>query len=619
MLGSTLRSSGQLYIRLAVVLIAVMAFVANELGLDFLLGAFTAGVLYRIFLLADADAREREIVESKLEAVTFGYLIPIFFVVTGVRFDLSSFGTPTALLKIPLFLGLFLVVRGLPILLYRKVIPDRRERRALALLSATGLPLVVAITTIGVAAGQMRASTEAGLIAAAMLSVIIYPMIGMRLAPRATPGGHPGGGRRADVSDARPAARTSRHFRATEGDAVDRRVRARRPRRPSSARRCRSSTPPTSTARAAEYVDALGALDRPARGVRHQGAAARRRWCAGSPRTASVPTSRPRASSRSRPRPASRCPPSCSTATPAAGPSSPRPSAAGVGLVVLDGPQDVEHLDAVATGPVDVLVRITPGVPPATHASMATAHHGQKFGVTDRRGARRCSAPWTASRHLRLRGIHFHVGSQITALGPFVDAVQRVRGLGSFEVLDAGGGLGVPLTPGMDGARHRGVRARARRRDARAPGFAPGTELIVEPGRSLVARAMVTLYRVRTVKTTAGTTFVAVDGGTSDDIEAVTGLRAPAPFAPAGGAHAAADARRAALRLGRRARARRRAPRARARRSRRDGGHRGVHVLAREQLQRHAAPGGGGGRRRAAPRPSCGARRSPTSWPARSL
>ena len=89
-LGSTLRSSGQLYIRLAVVLIAVMAFVANELGLDFLLGAFTAGVLYRIFLLADADAREREIVESKLEAVTFGYLIPIFFVCTGVRFDLHS-------------------------------------------------------------------------------------------------------------------------------------------------------------------------------------------------------------------------------------------------------------------------------------------------------------------------------------------------------------------------------------------------------------------------------------------------------------------------------------------------------------------------------------------------
>src|SRR6478752_2721542 len=190
-LGSTLRSSGQVYIRLAVVLIAVMAFVADELGLDFLLGAFTAGVLYRIFLLADADARERETVESKLEAVTFGYLVPIFFVVTGVRFDLDSLGSVTAMLKLPLFLGLFLVVRGLPILLYRREIPDGRERRALALLSATGLPLVVAITTIGVAAGQMRSSTEAGLIAAAMLSVVIYPVLGMRLAPRATPSATP--------------------------------------------------------------------------------------------------------------------------------------------------------------------------------------------------------------------------------------------------------------------------------------------------------------------------------------------------------------------------------------------------------------------------------------------
>jgi Kef-type K+ transport system membrane component KefB len=190
-LGNTLRSSGQLYIRLAVVLIAVMAFVADELGLDFLLGAFTAGVLYRIFLLAGADAREREVVESKLEAVTFGYLIPIFFVVTGVRFDLESLASPTALLKIPLFLGLFLVVRGLPMLLYRREIPDARERRGLALLAATALPMVVAITTIGVAAGQMRSSTQAALVGAAMLSVCIYPMIGMRMAPRATPSATP--------------------------------------------------------------------------------------------------------------------------------------------------------------------------------------------------------------------------------------------------------------------------------------------------------------------------------------------------------------------------------------------------------------------------------------------
>jgi Kef-type K+ transport system membrane component KefB len=190
-LGSTLRSSGQLYIRLAVVLIALMAFVADELGLDFLLGAFTAGVLYRIFLLAGADARERETVESKLEAVTFGYLIPIFFVITGVRFDLQSLASVTAILKIPLFLAAFLLVRGLPILLYRREFTSARERTALALLSATALPLVVAITTIGVAADQMRSSTAAALVGAAMLSVIVFPVVGMRLAPRARPAATP--------------------------------------------------------------------------------------------------------------------------------------------------------------------------------------------------------------------------------------------------------------------------------------------------------------------------------------------------------------------------------------------------------------------------------------------
>ena len=206
----------------------------------------------------------------------------------------------------------------------------------------------------------------------------------------------------------------------------------------------------------------------------------------------------------------------------------------GVGLVVIDGPMDVDHLDAVASRPVDVLVRVTPDVPPATHLSMATAHRGQKFGVTidEANGVFRAVE---RSRRLRLRGIHFHVGSQITSLDPFVDAVERLGVLGSFEVLDAGGGLGVPLTgdarsPSM--ADH----VRAIDHAMAAAGFAAGTELVVEPGRSLVARAGVTAYSVRTVKDTAGVRFVAVDGGTSDDIEAVIGLRRAAPFALAPGA-----------------------------------------------------------------------------------
>lgn len=212
----------------------------------------------------------------------------------------------------------------------------------------------------------------------------------------------------------------------------------------------------------------------------------------------------------------------------------------GVGLIVLDGPQDVEHLDAVADRPVDVLVRLTPGVPPATHLAMATAHHGQKFGVTLAE-APAVFAAVGASRHLRLRGIHFHVGSQVTALEPFVDAVQRVAALtdlAAFDVLDAGGGLGVPLTPAMDAP---AIAAHVRALDGAmcAVGFRADTELIVEPGRALVSRAGVTLYSVRTVKHTAGTTFVAVDGGTSDDIEAVLGHRAAAPIALRSGPEAA--------------------------------------------------------------------------------
>ncbi len=208
-------------------------------------------------------------------------------------------------------------------------------------------------------------------------------------------------------------------------------------------------------------------------------------------------------------------------------------SEADVGLVVIDGPQDVDHLDQVATRPVDVLVRITPGIAPATHESMATAHHGQKFGVTIAE-APELFRRVDAAPSLRLRGIHFHVGSQITALEPFVDAVARVGALGSFEILDAGGGLGVPLRAEMD-APTTTQYIRALDDAIRTAGFDAATELIVEPGRSLVARAVVTVYRVRTVKTSAGQTFVAVDGGTSDDVEAVTGLRAASPFALAGG------------------------------------------------------------------------------------
>lgn len=177
--GTTIRSSGQLYVRLALLMVAALTFVAARLGLDFLLGAFTAGMIYRLFL-SGAGEKEIETVELKLEAVAFGYLIPIFFVVTGVTYDLHALTSSVkAMVMVPLFLVSFLVVRGLPVRLYRKELPEPSDRRALVFFSATALPLVVAITTIGVEAEQMRPSTAAALVGAGMISVILFPLLGM--------------------------------------------------------------------------------------------------------------------------------------------------------------------------------------------------------------------------------------------------------------------------------------------------------------------------------------------------------------------------------------------------------------------------------------------------------
>ena len=174
----TLETSSQLAIRLAVVVIFALATLAASLGLDLLLGGFVAGVIVRIAL----KGREVELFESKLTAVGYGFFIPFFFVVSGVKFDLTALTEePLRLLELPLFLALFFVVRGVPaLLLYRKQL-DRQARLALAFFSSTQLPLVVAITTIAIEQDHMRASTAASLVGAAILSTMIFPLVGLRL------------------------------------------------------------------------------------------------------------------------------------------------------------------------------------------------------------------------------------------------------------------------------------------------------------------------------------------------------------------------------------------------------------------------------------------------------
>jgi Kef-type K+ transport system membrane component KefB len=180
-LERTLEASNQLAIRVAVLLIFGLLGLAGHLGLDILLGGFVAGMIVRLAL----RGREVEVFDSKLSAVGFGLLIPFFFIYSGMTFDLGALGSAAAIAKLLMFFVLFLVVRGTPALvLYRDVLGPT-QRRALALYSATELPLVVAITTLAVEAGKMDATTSASLVGAAMLSTLVFPFAAIALQERA--------------------------------------------------------------------------------------------------------------------------------------------------------------------------------------------------------------------------------------------------------------------------------------------------------------------------------------------------------------------------------------------------------------------------------------------------
>jgi Kef-type K+ transport system membrane component KefB len=178
LLEQTLESSSQLAVRLILMLVFALALLAFELGLDLLLGGFAAGIITRQVL----RTRELPAFHSKLTAVAFGVFVPFFFIVSGMNLDITAlFASVSGVLKMLLFFLLFLLVRGTPaLLLYRQVL-DKRERTALALMSSTQLPLVLAITTLASDTGHMRASTAAALVGAAVLSTLVFPVLGLRL------------------------------------------------------------------------------------------------------------------------------------------------------------------------------------------------------------------------------------------------------------------------------------------------------------------------------------------------------------------------------------------------------------------------------------------------------
>ncbi|MEU6123698.1 cation:proton antiporter [Streptomyces sp. NPDC047123] len=191
---TTLHTSGQFAVRFVMLLLVAMLALSQAFGLDVLLGAFAAGLLTRLVLQGAAPESSEEVL-AKVEAMGFGFLVPLFFVVTGIEFDLASLlDGGRALALLPLFLGLFLVVRGLPAYALAPRDLSPLSRRALTLYSSTCLPLVVAITTIGLDEKVLGKDEAAALVGAAMISVLVFPLLGMRVRGRARKGssGRPG-------------------------------------------------------------------------------------------------------------------------------------------------------------------------------------------------------------------------------------------------------------------------------------------------------------------------------------------------------------------------------------------------------------------------------------------
>ena len=178
-----MHSSTQLPVAISLLLLASFDLLSRTIGMEAVLGAFAAGMVVGLASKGEPGKPFRE----KMEAICFGFFVPFFFVVSGVNLNLGALLHSTkSMLLVPLFLFLFLMVRGTPALLYRKDIP-RYERLPFALYSATALPMVVAITNIGVRTGQMGTDIAAALVGAALMSVLLFPAIAGSLLSKAIP------------------------------------------------------------------------------------------------------------------------------------------------------------------------------------------------------------------------------------------------------------------------------------------------------------------------------------------------------------------------------------------------------------------------------------------------
>jgi diaminopimelate decarboxylase len=189
---------------------------------------------------------------------------------------------------------------------------------------------------------------------------------------------------------------------------------------------------------------------------------------------------------------------------------------AGVGCVVLDNTDDIDKLGRVVPPGARqrVLLRVTPGVEAETHAAILTGHAASKFGFEPERAAELAERAW---EHLDVQGFHFHLGSQLFDLEPYREAVAALAPLPDVPVYSLGGGIAVPYTADQ---RAPGPEASVAAMVEAAHAVLGRTKrLVIEPGRSLVANAGVTLYTVQSTKKRAdGTRVIGVDGGMSDNL-----------------------------------------------------------------------------------------------------
>jgi Kef-type K+ transport system membrane component KefB len=180
-IAAWMEDSSLLPVRISILILIALVSLARDLGMDAVLGAYTAGIVIGLFI-RDSKA---DVLRGRLSALGAGFLIPLFFIVSGIELDLRALlANPLNFARLPLFCALFLLVRGVPAFLYLDDLP-KSDILPLALYSSSTLPLVVTIAHVGARTGEMLPENGAALIGAAIVSMSVFPVIALMLRQRA--------------------------------------------------------------------------------------------------------------------------------------------------------------------------------------------------------------------------------------------------------------------------------------------------------------------------------------------------------------------------------------------------------------------------------------------------